>query len=181
MERPWTYYLLLVVAWLATLWGLWQIGDAWVTWPTIDAAQARDVAHDKLWLAGGLIVAGLALGGLATLIGLVQDGFARLASRSLAAAAAAPPAARGEARPVSEPQAKVKPEIRPEARPEPKREPRRDPAAEPESAPKREPRLEPAARLDGATATSPREPRLEPSRPAGDAPARREPKLLRDS
>jgi hypothetical protein len=203
MERPWTYYLLFVVAWLATLWGLWQIGDAWVTWPTIDSAAARDVAHGKLWLAGGLILGGLALGGLATLIGLVQEGFARVATAVAAWVPPAPPRAmRPEPRPAVQPQ--IKPEIRPEPRAEPKPpaksepkpetkpdarpaagadaiEPRRDAPAEPrEETAKREPRLEPMVRLSGDTA-GPREPRLDPPRPGNAAPTRREPKLLRDS
>jgi hypothetical protein len=195
MERPWTYYLLFVVAWLATLWGLWQIGDAWVTWPTIDSAAARDVASSKLWLAGGLILGGLALGGLASLIGVVQDGFARLAARL--DVPAAPPAPQREPRPEPKPAARpeVKPEPRPEAKIEAKPEPKVDakpavraaappeqlaPPPAPQQAAKREQRLEPMVRLSDDAAGSPREPRLEP-RPGNNAPTRREPKLLRDS
>jgi hypothetical protein len=181
MERPWTYYLLLVVAWLAALWGLWQIGDAWVTWPAIDSTTARDVARGKLWLAGALILGGVTLGGLATLIRLVQDGFAQLATRP-----AVPVAASGLAR---EPRPEVKPEVKPEIRPEPKieakadakPEPRHEAPAEPAPALKREPSLEPAVRLSGEAGPGPREPRLDRPRPGGDKSTRREPKLLRDS
>jgi hypothetical protein len=208
MERPWTYYLLLVVAWLATLWGLWQIGDAWVTWPTIDSAAARDIAHGKLWLAGGLILGGLALGGLATLIGLVQDGFARLATQLISRALQPSPAREAapqvqskaeigpEPRPEAKPEAKceakfdagveaqseAKPAVTAEVRPEPAApEPRSEPRVAPRLEPKREPRLEPAVRLSSDASAAPREPRLDPPRPGNGAPTRREPKLLRDS
>lgn len=189
MERPWTYFLLLVVAWLAALWGLWQIGDAWVTWPTIDSATARDVARGKLWLAGGLILSGVTLGGLATLIRLVQDGFVQL---QLAARSVAPPIPRLEAKPPAKSPAKPvpQPEIKTEVGPEPKREakvdakpePRGDAVpAEPALSAKREPRLEPVVRLSGDAGTAPREPRFDRARPNEDGSARREPKLLRDS
>src|SRR5258708_2866079 len=121
MERPWTYFLLLVVAWLAALWGLWQIGDAWVTWPTIDSATARDVARGKLWLAGGLILGGVTLGGFATLIRLVQDGFVQLGAQlgaQLAARPVAPPIPRLEIKSQAKPV--LQPEIKAEARPEQK-------------------------------------------------------------
>jgi len=201
MERPWTYFLLLVVAWLAALWGLWQIGDAWVTWPAIDSATARDVARGKLWLAGGLIVSAVTLGGLATLIRLVQDGFAQL---QLAARPVVPPIQRLEAKPPAKPvsQPEIKPESKIEVGPEPtpgpnveakaaaNPEPRGDGVpAEPALSGKREPRLEPAVRLSGdarpgarpGAGPGPREPRFDRARPSEDSPVRREPKLLRDS
>jgi hypothetical protein len=165
MERPWTYYLLLAIAWLAGLWGVWQIGDAWVTWPTIDAAAAREIARAKLWLAGGLIFGAAALGGLATVIRLVQDGFAQLA-RPVATPQAAPPLLAA---------------VRPDARLEPKIEPKiapPEPKPEPKLEPKREPTLEAAARLGGDASPAPRE-RPRPSEPVPGE--RREPRFLRDT
>jgi hypothetical protein len=160
MERPWTYYLLLVVAWLAGLWGLWQIGDAWVTWPAIDSAAAREVARGKLWLAGGLIFGGVALGALATLIRLVQDGFAQHA----------PLRTEARAEPIGEPRAEPK-----ATAPAPKIEPPLPPE------PKREIRLEPALRLSSDAPPPPREPRVLPRPGEAAAAERREPKFLRDS
>ena len=143
----------------------------------------------------------MTLGGLATLIRLVQDGFVQL---QLAARPVAPPVQRPEAKPPAKPvpQPEIKPEIkieitpgatpRPtpgatvEAKAEANPEPRGDGVpAEPTLTGKREPRLEPSVRLSGDTGRGagpgPREPRFDRARPSEDGPARREPKLLRDS
>ena len=82
-----------------------------MTWPAIDSAVSRDLARGKLWLAGALILGGVALGGLATLIRLVQDGFAGLAARQALSAAVAGPtrAPRAEVQPKDKPRAEIAP------------------------------------------------------------------------
>lgn len=196
MERPWSYYLLLIAAWLAGLWGLWLIGEAWVNWPIEGPGPLREAARGRVWTGAGLLGAATALGGLASIVRLLHDGLAALAQRPAAAnpdVAATPAVERQPAPPpASAPVADTPRAFAPANASRSTTEPPRlvvGGAIEPVPVPVPE-----AARRDGPRVETPRSepargegPRLDPSRrdaprrPADEPPGRREPKLVPDA
>ncbi|MBL8838971.1 MAG: hypothetical protein JNL66_22135 [Alphaproteobacteria bacterium] len=199
MERPWSYFLLLIAAWLAGLWGLWLIGEAWVNWPIEGPGALRDAARGRVWTGAGLLGAATALGGLASIVRLLHDGLAALAQRAAAArpdAAATPAVERPPAPPppASAPVADTPRAFAPANGSQSTTEPPRlvvggatEPAPAAEAARRGGPRIEtPHIETPRSEPARGEGPRLDPSRrdaprrPADDPPGRREPKLVAD-
>lgn len=191
MERPWSYYLLLIAAWLAGLWGLWLVGEAWLNWPLDGSEPLRDAARSRAWTGAVLLGGAAALGGLASVVRLLHDGVAALLARG----AITQPKAEAPAAAVV-PERSVPP-ARPAAAAAPASPAPAVPASEPArlmvgglaDEPKAEaaaaPRIEPRRAEPSLAPVGPVGPRLDPPRdaarrPADDPPGRREPKLLPD-
>ncbi len=176
MERPWSYYLLLIAAWLAGLWGLWLIGEAWVNWPIEGPGPLREATRGRVWTGAGLLGVAAALGGLASIVRLLHDGVAAMAQlRAADAAMVAAPV------PVTPPPQSAAPEAVADM-------PRAVAAPRANEMGTEPPRLVVGGAIDPAPEADRRDgPRLDisrrdaPRRGADDPPGRREPKLVPDA